>query len=142
MLFSIKTSKKSNLILKLVLLEKKMDIGGRIKELRKKRGLNQQELGKVINVTAGTVSLIEIGKNNPTPEAIIKLCDFFEVSADYLLTGKEGTNDISEEERDILSVIRDDKAMRSAMMEVAKVKKKAISFTRSYAAANQNAVMS
>jgi len=141
-LFSIKTSKKSNLILKLVLLEKKMDIGGRIKELRKKRGLNQQELGKVINVTAGTVSLIEIGKNNPTPEAIIKLCDFFEVSADYLLTGKEGTNDISEEERDILSVIRDDKAMRSAMMEVAKVKKKAISFTRSYAAANQNAVMS
>jgi len=119
-----------------------MDIGGRIKKKRKKRGLNQQELGKVINVTAGTVSLIEIGKNNPTPEAIIKLCDFFEVSADYLLTGKEGTNDISEEERDILSVIRDDKAMRSAMMEVAKVKKKAISFTRSYAAANQNAVMS
>ena len=118
-----------------------MDIGCRIKELRKKRGLNQPELGKIVNLTGSTISAIEIGKNNPTPDAIIRLCNFFEVSADYLLTGKEGTNDISEEEREILSVIRDDKAMRNAMMEVAKVKKKAISFTRSYAAANQNAVM-
>ena len=118
-----------------------MDIGCRIKELRKKRGLNQPELGKIVNLTGSTISAIEIGKNNPTPDAIIRLCNFFEVSADYLLTGKEGTNDISEEEREILSVIRDDKAMRNAMMEVAKVKKKAISFTRSYAAASQNAVM-
>jgi transcriptional regulator with XRE-family HTH domain len=121
--------------------EQKMDIGCRIKELRKKRGLNQPELGKIVNLTGSTISAIEIGKNNPTPDAIIRLCNFFEVSADYLLTGKEGTNDISEEEREILSVIRDDKAMRNAMMEVAKVKKKAISFTRSYAAASQNAVM-
>jgi hypothetical protein len=63
------------------------------------------------------------------------------VSADYLLQGIETDRTISESEQEILEVLRKDEAMTNAVMEFAKVKKKAISFTRSYAAANQNAVV-
>ncbi len=118
-----------------------MDIKDRLKSLRKSKNLTQAELGEKIQISLTTINKAEAGKGDLSTEQVIKLSSFFGVSADYLLTGKEGTNDISEEEREILSVIRDDKAMRNAMMEVARVKKKAISFTRSYAAANQNAVM-
>ena len=118
-----------------------MTLGNRLKELRKQKKLNQTELAEVIGISLNTLSNMESGKTDPSTETIIKLCEFFNVSTDYLLTGKEGTGDISAEERDILSVIRDDRAMRSAMIEVARVKKKAISFTRSYTAASQNAVM-
>ncbi len=109
-----------------------MKTGEIIKKLRKERGWNQSELGEKIGMTYGGIASIEQCRNDPSTSAVVKLAEVFGVSTDYLLTGKEGTNDISEEERDILSVIRDDKAMRSAMMEVARVKKKAISFTRSY----------
>lgn len=118
-----------------------MSMGTRIKELRKGKNLSQTELAEILEIHLNTMSKIESDKSDVSGEELKKLSEFFEVSTDYLLTGKEGTNEISEEEREILSVIRDDKAMRSAMMEVARVKKKALSFTRSYAAASQNAVM-
>lgn len=118
-----------------------MTMGERIRELRKKAKWNQTELGEKIGMGYGGVYALEKDKSEASRDVIIKLSQVFGVSTDYLLTGKEGANDISEEEREILSVIRDDKAMRSAMMEIARVKKKVISFTRSYAAANQNVVM-
>lgn len=118
-----------------------MSIGARIKELRKNKGWNQSELGEKINLSFSGVSLIEADKNSPSIDVILKLSEIFEVSADYLLSGKEEPTGISAEEKEILSVLREDKAMTNAVMEFAKVKKKAISFTRSYAAANQNAAM-
>lgn len=118
-----------------------MNAGSRIKNLRKNKNLSQTELARLMGLTSGAMSAIEVGKNNPTAELLINLSDFFNVSTDYLLKGVESERTISESEQEILSVLREDKAMTNAMMEVAKVKKKAISFTRSYAAANQNAVM-
>jgi transcriptional regulator with XRE-family HTH domain len=118
-----------------------MSIGTRIKELRKKHGLNQTELGKIVGLSHGTLAGIESGNNNATTETIIKLCEYFKVSSDYLLFGIETEQTISESEQEILNVLREDKAMTNAVMEFAKVKKKAISFTRSYAAASQNAAM-
>lgn len=109
-----------------------MDIGFRIKELRKKRGLNQPELGKIVNLTGSTISAIEIGKNNPTPDAIIRLCNFFEVSADYLLTGKEGTSEINEEEREVLEIMRKDSDFSEAVKKAAGLKKKVINYLESY----------
>ena len=118
-----------------------MTIGNRVKKLRKERGLNQTELGDIVGLTFSGISAIESSKSNPSSDVIIKLSDFFEVSADYLLRGVETERTISEAEQEILEVLRKDEAMTSAVMEFAKVKKKAISFTRSYAAASQNAVM-
>ena len=119
-----------------------MSIGTRLKSLRKKSGLNQRELGEIVGLTYSAISAMESDKCNLTSDVIIKLSQFFGVSADYLLTGIETERTISETEQEIIEVLRGDRDMTNAVMEFAKVKKKAISFTRSYAADNQNAVMS
>ncbi len=118
-----------------------MTTGQRLKELRKKRGLNQTEVGEILGLSYSAISAIEQDRSEMTSGALKKISEYFGVSADYLLSGKEGTSDISAEEREILSVIRDDKAMRSAMMEIARVKKKAISYLGSYKQAEHQAAV-
>lgn len=57
----------------------------RLKELRIEKGLKQAELGVALNTTDDTIFSWEKGRAEPSIEMLIKLCDFFEVSADYLL---------------------------------------------------------
>ncbi|MCK5926133.1 MAG: helix-turn-helix transcriptional regulator, partial [Methylococcales bacterium] len=106
-----------------------MTAGSRIRELRKnKNNLSQAKLAAIMELTSASMSSIELGKSNPTSDLIIKLSQFFDVSTDYLLTGKKETQEISEQEREILNVLREDQAMTNAMIEVANVKKKAINY--------------
>lgn len=57
----------------------------RIRGLRIKNKLTQQELGNKFNVTSTGVSYWESGKAIPSMEVINKLSDFFGVSIDYLI---------------------------------------------------------
>lgn len=59
--------------------------GERLKELRKEKGLTQNDLAKVLNVTQDSISLWEKNKRLPDTPYIILLAKFFGVSADYLL---------------------------------------------------------
>ena len=56
-----------------------------IYELRKKNGLTQSELGKLVGVSNRAVSKWESGVSVPSIETISKLCKVFSVSADRLL---------------------------------------------------------
>lgn len=60
-------------------------LGDRIKRLRLSEGLTQEELGKIIGVVKSTVSLYEANKSTPDDEIKTKICQHFNVSADYLL---------------------------------------------------------
>jgi len=57
----------------------------RIKELRLEKGLTQVQLGEIIGFDGRTIGQYERGINEPDVKTIKKLCDFFEVTADYLL---------------------------------------------------------
>lgn len=57
---------------------------GRIKELRTKKGLSQEQLAKIINIDRTTINKYESGKNKPN-RYVGKLADLFGVSADYIL---------------------------------------------------------
>ena len=61
----------------------------RLKELREEKGLNQTEVAKAVNLTQTTISGYEIGYREPDFQTLKKLCDFFEVSAGYLLGFEE-----------------------------------------------------
>lgn len=61
----------------------------RIKELRKEKGLSQKELAEILKVDFRTISFWETGRYEPNINQIIILCDFFNVSADYLLGIKD-----------------------------------------------------
>ncbi|HJB08077.1 MAG TPA: helix-turn-helix transcriptional regulator [Candidatus Enterocloster faecavium] len=50
----------------------------RVEELRKERGLSQEEFARAIRVSRQTVSSIETGKYNPSLELAFAIADFFQ----------------------------------------------------------------
>ncbi len=60
-----------------------------IKELRTEKGLSQEQLAKQIGVSQKAIDYWERNVNEPKASYIIKLADFFDVSADYLLGRKK-----------------------------------------------------
>ena len=66
----------------------------KLKILRMEKKLSQQDIGKIIGVSSQAIGLYEREKRDMSPEIIIKLSEFFNVSTDYLL-GKSDkkTND-------------------------------------------------
>lgn len=62
-----------------------MLMGNRIKELRKKEGLTQKELGKMINVTKVSISCYEHNTRSPDLETFELLVDALNTTPDYLL---------------------------------------------------------
>lgn len=66
-----------------------MDFNNRLYELRKKKGLSQEELAGRINVSRQTVSKWEVGDSTPDMEKMIALSDLFEISLDELVLGRE-----------------------------------------------------
>ncbi len=61
----------------------------RLKELRNERQLSMKQLAKMINVTDGAISNWENDVNEPKISYLIRLAEFFHVSADYLLGLKD-----------------------------------------------------
>lgn len=57
----------------------------RLRELRKEHGLTQKSLAAVIHKSAMAISHWEKGDSQPDFDLLLELCDYFEVSSDYLL---------------------------------------------------------
>lgn len=57
-------------------------VGGRIREIRKKRNLTQKELGEKIGVKHNTISSYENGTNEPEHDILFKLANVLDVSID------------------------------------------------------------
>lgn len=57
----------------------------RLKELRKEKNLTQKELAQIFSTTDDSIFSWEKGRSQPSIDTIRKFCEFFEVSADYLL---------------------------------------------------------
>lgn len=77
-------------------MEIKKLIGIRIKTLRKKKGLSQEELAEKAHITSKHVSSIELGKENPTFETFLSLSVALDVEI-WELLNVEG-DDLSKKE--------------------------------------------
>lgn len=64
-----------------------MSIADRIQQLRKSRGISQEELADKIGVSRQAVSKWESAQSIPDIEKIILLSDYFETTTDFLLKG-------------------------------------------------------
>ena len=60
-------------------------IGTFLKELRKAKGLTQEQLAEKLNVSSRTVSRWETGSNMPDIGMLVEIADFYDVSIDFLL---------------------------------------------------------
>lgn len=62
-----------------------------LKEARKKRGLTQNNVSTILNISPNTYKNYEQGTREPNGDTIVKLADLFGVTTDFLL-GREPCN--------------------------------------------------
>ena len=63
-----------------------------LKNIRKQKKLNQQKVALDLNISRESLSYYENGKREPSLSLLIDMSKYFNVSIDYLITGKEFKN--------------------------------------------------
>lgn len=74
-----------------------MKFSEKVRDLRTRNGLSQEELSEKLDVSRQTVSKWEAGSSFPEIEKLIALSDLFKVSIDYLLKDKQVNINVSED---------------------------------------------
>lgn len=60
----------------------------RLRQLRTKADLTQQQLADIVGTTQQNIAFWETGRQRPKQPSLVKLANYFNVSIDYLLVGK------------------------------------------------------
>lgn len=66
-----------------------MDLGARIKELRKQNGMEQKDLARLLNISPKTISSWEVNRTQPKMEFISQMCEIFHCRKSDFLEDKE-----------------------------------------------------
>ncbi|MBR2385578.1 MAG: helix-turn-helix transcriptional regulator [Clostridia bacterium] len=66
-----------------------MEFNKKLQELRKQRGLTQEELGEKLFVSRTAISKWELGRGYPNIDSLKCIAKFFDISVDDLLSSKE-----------------------------------------------------
>lgn len=72
------------------------NFGITLKELRQSRGLTQEHLARILDITPSAITMYESGARNPSIKILIKLSNFFNVSIDELINILPHHNNIDE----------------------------------------------
>jgi len=60
-----------------------------LKNIRKKRKLNQLKVAMDLNISREALSYYENGKRSPDIDMLCRMSEYFNVSIDYLIRGEE-----------------------------------------------------
>ena len=63
-------------------------VGERLEDLRSGSYLSEGELGAILGIPGNRIRFYEIGYNQMSITVLGKYCNYFDVTADYLLFGK------------------------------------------------------
>ncbi|MBR4422373.1 MAG: helix-turn-helix domain-containing protein [Erysipelotrichaceae bacterium] len=74
-----------------------MKMGAFLQELRKEKGLTQEQLAELTGVARRTVSRWETGSNLPDLDILIELSDFYDVDLREILNGERKSEKMNEE---------------------------------------------
>ena len=89
--------------------ETQMEFNEKLQELRKRKGLTQEELAELLYVSRTAVSKWESGRGFPNIESLKAISKYFSVSVDELLSGEEllaiAEKDRKEKERTIRDLV-------------------------------------
>lgn len=68
-----------------------IDLGRRVKDLRRKKHMTQEELSEKIDVSASFLGHIERGTRIASLETLVKLCQALDADPNYLLAASTGS---------------------------------------------------
>ena len=69
----------------------------RIKVRRKELDIKQSKLAEMVDISNNHISSIETGRQKPSMDIFIKLCDALKVTPDYLLLGSMHASNIPQD---------------------------------------------
>lgn len=72
-------------------------IGGFLKELRKEKGVTQEQLAEQFSVSNRTISRWENGNNMPDLDILIEISDYYEVDLREILNGERKSKNMDKE---------------------------------------------
>lgn len=64
---------------------KKLSFGERLRELRIERNISQKAIADALDLSINAISQYENCKRFPDEKVLVRICDFYKISADYLL---------------------------------------------------------
>lgn len=82
-------------------------IGSFLKQLRKEKGITQEQLAEALNVSNRTVSRWETGSNMPDIGILVDIADYYDVSIPEIIGGERKSEIMKKEEREIARSMSD-----------------------------------
>lgn len=93
-------------------------IGQRIAKRRLQMGLKQNILAERLDISNNYLSSIERGKEKPSLEVIVNICNVLQVTPDYLLMGNMYSNNVPQNIADGLRLCsKEDLSLLSVIMQ-------------------------
>jgi len=83
-----------------------MEIGNNIKELRKSKGVTQQQIADLINMHRSNYSKVENGQREISISALNKIAKYFNVSIDDIINNNEVPEEINVENKPLLEKVK------------------------------------
>ena len=75
-------------------------IGSFLRELRKAKGLTQEQFSEIMNVSNRTVSRWETGSNMPDLDILIDISEYYDVDLREILDGERKSEKMNQETKD------------------------------------------
>ena len=94
-----------------------MNFNDRLADLRRRKGLSQEQLGYELGVSRQTVSKWELGQSYPDFQKLVLLSDYYEMSLDELVRGVDvgDVRALNESEKQISSIYSDMEMGKAAL---------------------------
>lgn len=84
-----------------------MEFNEKLQELRKQKDLTQEELAEILFVSRTAISKWESGRGYPNIESLKAISEFFSVSVDEMLSGKELISVAEKDGAEKIQIMRD-----------------------------------
>ena len=84
-----------------------MKIGRFLQDLRREKGITQEELAEKVGVARRTVSRWETGSNMPDLDILIELSDYYDVELREILNGERKSEHMNEELKETVLQVAD-----------------------------------
>ena len=82
-------------------------VGAFLKDLRKEKGITQEQLAEKLGVSGRTISRWETGNNMPDISLLVEIAEYFDVSIPEIIKGERKSEDMKEEAKEVAETMSD-----------------------------------
>lgn len=95
----------------------KEDLGERIQRKRKSLNYTQEQLAEMVNTSKNTISNIERGKNSPSIEFIVEICNVLGGDPSYYILGKVPNEDINKYNNSLMQLSSNERKFVQGLLD-------------------------